>query len=364
MSDAADNALVRAIDAQARLQHAYFLGLQLMVSTRKGAAVMGEWMFRLFRRQHHEKFLSSFGKLGLSGLPHAVACARYHVLSNGVGGVAVQYIEESDRKAWVRFRYPRWMYDGVAICGVPVEVSRGFLNGWYAHNGVSLGNPRLGFVCVSEDMTGEYGLCGYFREFDQDLSEGERLQFRPGEIPPPADANRQPVLPAAEWDEDRRRRAARNYAIEYVRNGLCELAAVIGFDDATQLGSLAGRLIGMQFYPEIAKLLGTRDGGVAQAVDFLSRIAAGVEAEVRVEFDDDARGCAIESSESRLTRNLAGDERALVQACWFGLCAGALRAHETVLELSVRPDPSDTAIGHARWRIDTLGAPVPGALAG
>ena len=76
----------QAIGAQARLHHAYLLGLQLMVSTRKGPEVMGDWMFRLFRRQHLEKFLGSFDKLGLSGLPHAVACARYHALSNSIGG--------------------------------------------------------------------------------------------------------------------------------------------------------------------------------------------------------------------------------------------------------------------------------------
>jgi hypothetical protein len=130
---------LQCIRAQAHLHHAYFLGLQLMVSTRKGPAVMGDWMFRLFRRQHLEKFLSSFDKLGLTGLPDAVACAQYHVLSNSMGGVPVEYMPDDDRKAWVRFRYPRWMYHGPTICGVPVEVSRGFLTGWYAHNGVSLG---------------------------------------------------------------------------------------------------------------------------------------------------------------------------------------------------------------------------------
>ena len=58
---------VCAIRAQAHLLHAYFLGLQLMVSTRRGPQVMGDWMFRLFRRQHLEKFLSSFANLGLTG---------------------------------------------------------------------------------------------------------------------------------------------------------------------------------------------------------------------------------------------------------------------------------------------------------
>jgi hypothetical protein len=144
---------VAAIGAQAQVHHQYLLGLQLMVATRDGPEVIGDWMFRLFRRQHEDKFLSSFQKLGLTELPDAIACAQYHVLSNGFGGVAVDYMEESDKKAWVRFRYPRWMYDGPTICGLPVEASRGFMKGWYAQNGISLGNPKLGFVCVSEDMT-------------------------------------------------------------------------------------------------------------------------------------------------------------------------------------------------------------------
>ena len=160
-----------AIAAQAALHHQYFLGLQLMVAVEEGKRVVFEWMFRLFRRQHEEKFLSSFEKLGLSELPHAVACAKYHVLSNSMGGVAVEFMEESDKKAWVRFRYPRWMYAGPAICGIPVEASRGFLHGWYAQNGVSLNNARLGFVCVSEDVTGQFGLCGYFKEYDHTLKD-------------------------------------------------------------------------------------------------------------------------------------------------------------------------------------------------
>ena len=173
-----------AIAAQAELHHQYFLGLQLMVAVEESRQVVFDWMFRLFRRQHEEKFLSSFLKLGLQDQPHAVACAKYHVLSNGMGGVAVEYMEESPKKAWVRFRYPRWMYAGPAICGIPVEAGRGFLHGWYAQNGVSLKNPNLGFVCVSEDVTGQFGLCGYFKEYDHPLTEGERLAFAPEERPP------------------------------------------------------------------------------------------------------------------------------------------------------------------------------------
>ena len=187
-----EDVLDRAVAAQAHMHHAWFLGLQLMVCTRLGPSLTGDWMFALFRRQHEEKFLASFSKLGLQGLPDAVACAQYHVLSNNMGGVGVEFMPENDRKAWVRFRYPRWMYAGPTICAVPVEVSRGFLRGWYAHNGVSLNNPRLGFVCVSEDMTGEFGLCGYFLEYDHILTPEQRLVFAKHETPPEFDPALQP----------------------------------------------------------------------------------------------------------------------------------------------------------------------------
>ncbi|MBO6775975.1 MAG: hypothetical protein JJ897_10795, partial [Marinibacterium sp.] len=61
------------VDMQAHVHHQYFLGLQLMVAVEEGKKVVGDWMFRLFRQQHLDKFLSSFEKLGLTDLPHAVA---------------------------------------------------------------------------------------------------------------------------------------------------------------------------------------------------------------------------------------------------------------------------------------------------
>ena len=160
-----------AMRAVARVYHAYFTGLMLTVVTRRSAADAAKWVFHLFRHQHHEKFLSSFEKLGLTAMPHAVACAAYHYLSNSVGGVGVEFMRESDRKAWVRFVPPRWAYPGAAICGIPSEVSRAMLEGWYAQNGVSLGNPRLGFVCTAQTTDGQHGLAGYFLEHERELNE-------------------------------------------------------------------------------------------------------------------------------------------------------------------------------------------------
>lgn len=318
---------IHAIRAQAHLHHAYLLGLQLMVSTRKGPDVMGEWMFRLFRRQHLDKFLSSFEKLGVKGLPDAVACAQYHVLSNNIGGVGVEYMYESDSKAWVRFRYPRWMYHGPTICGVPVEVSRGFLKGWYAHNGVSLGNPRLGFVCVSEDMTGEFGFCGYFKEYGHDLSEDERLQFAKGEVPPPYVEADQPKPPPTEWNEARLEKANRNYALDYIRNGLCELMGVLGAEETAELATLSARLIGLQYFQETAAMIGVREEEAGAAQTYLAHMLRGMGDEVTVDED----GCLTQSG-LRIVRGMQGAERALLLQAWVALWQGALQS------MRLRPD--------------------------
>lgn len=319
-----------AIRAQAELHHQYLLGLELMVATREGADALGDWMFRLFRAQHEEKFLSSFQKLGLDGLPDAVACARYHVLSNNMGGVGVEYMEESDTKAWVRFRYPRWMYAGPAICGVPVEASRGFLKGWYAQNGVSLGNPRLGFVCVSEDMTGQYGLCGYFREFDHELSDDERLQFQPDETPPPYDPSAQPAPPPGEWNEERLAKANRNYAMEYIRNGVRELSAVLGRERTLELGSLAARLTGLQQYRAMAETVGAVDGGPAEAANFLSVMFSGMGDSCDLDRTD--AGVHLTQSSLRIARGLSGTERETLLTCWIELWRGAIHSHRAFME--------------------------------
>ena len=323
------------ISAQAHIHHAYLLGLQLMVSTNKDPDVIYDWMFRLFRRQHLDKFLSSFDKLGLTGLPDAVACAQYHVMSNSVGGVPVEYMVESDKKAWVRFRYPRWMYHGPTICGVPVEVSRGFLNGWYAQNGVSLNNPRLGYVCVSEDMTGEFGFCGYFREYDHDLADNERLQFAKGELPPPFIEDQQPELPSEQWSEARLLKANRNYAMDYIRNGIVELGEVIGREEATELAGRAARLIGLQYLQETREMVGGEDGNAVEAARYLGNMFNGLGDGTSIVESTDGSSAKVTQTGLRIVRGLTGADRDLVLVCWQQLWAGALASYRVLKRVDI-----------------------------
>ena len=168
-------------------------------------------------------------KLGLTHLPHAVACAQYHYLSNQLGGVRVQYMYESDRKAWVRYVPPRWIWAGTATCGVPSEVSRAMLRGWHGHNGVSLGNPRLGFVCTKQTTDGQPGLEGYYLEDDRELAPEERVRFAPGEDGPDFDPARAPRAEGPDWPAQRRRKVSRNFAMDFVRTALPVLGETFGY---------------------------------------------------------------------------------------------------------------------------------------
>jgi hypothetical protein len=253
----------------AELYHAYFTGLILTVVTRRGTTEAAEFVFQVFRRQQQERFLPGLAKLGLSRLPPAVAAAQYHYLSNWIGGVNVEYMYESDRKAWIRYPPPRWIWKGTAICGVPGEVSREMLRGWHANNGVSLGNPKLGFVCTKQSVDGQDGLEGYYCEYDHALEPDQRLVFARHLEAPAFDADKAPALPVASWPKPRLEKAYRNYAMEYVRTAAPVMVQLFGPEDAGYLLHLTGKLIGMQYFDEVARGFATSRGTAKDFATFL-----------------------------------------------------------------------------------------------
>ena len=270
----------QAATAVARLHHDWTTGLVLTLVNRKGADVAEQFVFDLFRRQHHEKFLAGLSKLGLADEPDAVASAKYHYFSNQLGGVKVEYLEESPRKAWVRYPPPRWIWIGTAICGIPSNVNRAMLRGWHAHNGVTLKNPRLGFICTKTTVDGQPGLEGYYQEYQHDLAPEERLRFAPDQVCPRIDLTRLPQLDAARWPEERRAKAYRNYAIEYIRNALPVLTELLGPEEARYIGRICGLQIGMHSYDAIAADLDVNDRSAEAFAELLTKllIAAGEEA--------------------------------------------------------------------------------------
>lgn len=259
--------------AVAKLYNALMTGLVLTLVTRRSAEDAARFVKAHFRRQHLEKFLPGLKKLGLDGLPHAVACAQYHYFSNALGGVKTEYIYESDRKAWVRYPPPRWIWQGTAICAVPAEVNEAMLHGWHGHNGVSLGNPRLGFVCTGQTVEGMPGLEGYYYEYDREIAPEERVRFAYDEQAPDFDAAAAPHLDSASWPEERLRKVERSYAMEYVRTLLPTMIELFGSAETRALLGRAARLVGMQFYDETADLLGVAPGSAHGFAHYLAALA-------------------------------------------------------------------------------------------
>lgn len=333
------------------LYHAFLTGLILSTVLHRGRADAAELVFRTFRRQHLEKFLPGLKKLGLDKLPHAVACAQYHYLANALGGVKVEYMPESERKAWVRYVPPRWIYQGTAICGVPTEVSRAMLRAWHAHNGVSLGNPRLGFVCTKQTTDGQPGLEGYYYEYDRKLAEHERLRFAPDEEGPDFKPELAPRAEGAEWPAERLRKVQRNYSMDYVRSLLPELLDLFGAESGGALGRLCAKLIGMQYYDETARRLGISGRGAAEFAEYLTRLGQAQDDEAAWE-PAGPEAAVIRQRTWRLMNGVKPAPPELFGA-WNGLWEGALAVHNRHLQLSVIRHP-EWENGAIEWLVSAV----------
>jgi hypothetical protein len=324
--------------AVARIYNALMTGFVLTLITRESEAAARDFVFAHFRRQHLEKFRDGLVKLGLDTLPHAVGCAQYHYFSNALGGVRTEYIYESDRKAWVRYPPPRWIWQGAAICAVPRSVNEAMLHGWHGHNGVTLGNPRLGFVCTGETVNGDPGLEGYYFEYDRELAPDERVRFAFDEHAPRFDPAKAPRLDSANWPEDRLRKVERSYAMEYVRSMLPSITALFGDRGFAHLAR-AARLIGLQYYAETAEILGVTNSTANDFARLLATLAASQGETIRLD------GTSIVQTGWRLMDGVPLGGEAAFNA-WNALWQGMLSVHNRELALSV-----DRSSGDIVWEV-------------
>ncbi len=330
--------------AVAELHHRMTTGLILSLMTRKGEKIAADVVYRLFRRQHTETFLPGLEKLNLTGLPDAVASAQYHYLSNAIGTVKVEFMPDSDRKAWIRYPPPRWIFDGTAICGVTNAVTIAMMRGWHAHNGEALGNPNLGFVCTGMTTNGDPGLEGYFYDYDAPLAPEDRLRFAPDEEAPAFDPDAAPKVDSADWPALRLAKAERNYALYYVRSMFAVLLDVFDTADAAALVHLTARLVGMQFYDVTRDMLGITDPSRDGFADYLARMSNAMGNGPARAADGGATVIANKS-----WRLMEPRQPELLRA-WNGIWEGAGAVHDRrlALEIETGQDAADTGW---RWRL-------------
>jgi hypothetical protein len=263
-----------------------YAALQLTLLREKGEPALTEFKYRILHMHHKAHFVDGLRKLGIArDLPPAVIAGRYHYLSNQVGGLGMEYVEESPRKVWIRYLAPSWGFPGAGLFAVPARSARAVFAGWHAHNGASLGCPRLGFVLTKLYQEGEPYDEGYFEEHDRDLAPDERLQCRPVTASPGFDPARAPRLDPAAWPDERRHRANRNFARGYVEDGIRTLLEMLGVHAACGLVAQALRAVAIQSAHELRETLGVHDAGARGLARLLASLAelAGEEPVVREE---------------------------------------------------------------------------------
>ncbi len=253
LGEVADWPLDRKCRTVARFWSQQWGAIQLTILREKGEGALADFKFKILNRHQRNHFLSGVDRLGISrDLPPAVIAGRYHYLSNIIGGLEMEYIEESPKKVWVRYLPPAWSFPGLSICAVPSSAPRRMFAGWHPYNGPSLGTNRLAFVVTKTFQDGEPYDEGYFEEFDYDLTPDERLQFRVVTRSPDFDPAAAPKLDPKQWPADRLSKAFRNFSRGYLRDGVMTSLEMFGLHGAARIVAQAVRLCALQHVLDFA----------------------------------------------------------------------------------------------------------------
>ena len=195
--------------------------LILAVGAQQGHEVSEEIQFKVLRSHQKHLFLGGLKKLGLDDkeISDPVRCAKFHVLSNHLGGLRVRYGEGAG-KAWIIYDTPYWLDSpwspGISQVATRPELMYKTMGAWHGNNGVVLDNPRLVYVQTQLVAWGDACDAGYFYEEDQDVAPEDRMQYRPEEGLP-ADLKLVPAdLDEAVWPILRQAKAWRNFSVAYV----------------------------------------------------------------------------------------------------------------------------------------------------
>lgn len=242
---------------------------------------------------HHQEhfFLPGLQKLGLDReASDAVRCAKYHCLSNGLGGLRMGFAVESEKKVWL-FYLPHTP-DNAWAGQAPLAHTRGNMLsdylGWHANNGTRLGNAGLRYVATQFVCDGDRYDGGYFEDTGRDLQPNERVVERLGEQLPKGLVIRafSDELDPKEWPAERRTKALRNYAVTWAADRVWSVLQACG-DQGEIVARRGLQAILFSWLPRLRAAVG---GDADLSLDFarfveLFHASAGVETRVAAVAD-------------------------------------------------------------------------------
>lgn len=258
-------ALKRRVDLAGAFGWSVVSGVTAIVLREKGETALNNVWRSLMTAEQSHRFVEALEKLGIKGDTPAVTAAKYHYFSNSIGGINMQYMEESPKKVWIRYLPPWGTFPGISALTVPTSVRRTILSTWHPRNGELLGCPRLGWVATKFVAEGHPYDEGYFLEYDHDLRPEERFKVEHVERTPEFDASKAPKLDPVAWPAARVMKGSANYASDYVKHVVEVVVQQFGINAACDLIESAMKLLAVQFTPTLKALSGV-EGNSAPAL--------------------------------------------------------------------------------------------------
>ena len=207
-----------------------------------------ELIRQTMRAEQGVRYMEGLRKLGIDpDEPPAVKAAKYHYLSNSIGGLSLEYFRESDRKAWIRYRAPVGSYPGSGLAVVPRDIRKTVFMTWHPKNGELMGCDRLQWVLTKLSCDGHPFDEGYFIEHDDPVPL-EARGIALDEDPPSKvfDPRKFPALDANQWPRIRLLKAQRSFGHDYFSASLRKLPSLVGESFADAYVRLATRLVAIQ----------------------------------------------------------------------------------------------------------------------
>lgn len=238
----------------------------------KGEHALNDVWRSLMTAEQSSRFREALVKLGIDREPPAVAAAKYHYFSNTIGGLSMHFVQESDRKAWIRYLPPWGSFPGISALAMPPSLRRTILSTWHPRNGELLDCPRLRWVATKFVSEGHPYDEGYFEEVDHDLKPAERMKVEPVAQSPEFDPATAPKLDPKAWPEARLLKGHRNYAADYVLHTLQAVVSHFGEQAAAHVVGAAMRFLAVQYMGQFARQTGQVDGTVLAAAQCAAAI--------------------------------------------------------------------------------------------
>lgn len=250
-----------------------FSSLSAITYREKGEDAVCELYVRVLRQHQTGHYREGLQKLGIrDDEPPAVAAAKYHYLTNAIGGLSMEYIEESPKKVWIRYIAPMWTFAGTAMIALPSALRRKTFTAWHPRNGQLMGCPRLGWVSTKFIMEAEPCDEGYFIEYDHDLRPGEEFRYEAAQHTPEFEPAAAPRLDPLLWPVARMLKARRNWSRQYVRTTVECLLQMFGEQKTYFLFGQVMRMVAIQYTHELKNDLGAPETDAASIARFLVKL--------------------------------------------------------------------------------------------